>query len=165
MHMEVFNYDKKLFHFTTILLFSSLILTLFVMLVIVPVDIKWSAVIVILFISILLVFGISPLLTKHQIAEDKIILRQGLYFKAVVPIENVKGIGFTDVNAKICVKFSLTKPILYVITSKINLISMKLKKQMRFGYAWWKRADEIIFNVDNPKEFIRLVEERKLLKR
>ena len=165
MHMEVFDYDKKMFYFTTILLFSSLILTLFVMLVIVPVDITWISIITILFISILLVFGISPLLTKHQIAEDKIILRQGLYFKAVVPIKNVKDIGFTDINAKIGIKFSLTKPILYVTTSKIGLISIKLKGQRRFGYAWWKSADEIIFNVDNPKRFIRLVEEKKYMEK
>ena len=156
--MEVFDYDKKMFYFTTILLFLSLILTLFVMLVIVPVDIMWIVIIAVLFIFILLVFGISPLITKHQIVEGKIILRQGLYFKAVVPLENVKCIGFTDINAKIGIKFSLTKPILYITTSKIGLISIKLKGQRRFGYAWWKRADEIIFNVDDPKRFIKLVE-------
>jgi hypothetical protein len=158
--MEVFDYDKKMFYFTTILLFLSLILTLFVMLVIVPVDITWISIITILFISILLVFGISPLLTKHQIAEDKIILKQGLYFKAVVPLGNIRDVKSTDINAKIGIKFSLTKPILYVTTSKINLISIKLKKRKRFGYAWWKRADEIIFNVDDPKGFIKLVEEK-----
>jgi hypothetical protein len=158
--MEVFDYDKKMFYFTTILLFLSLILTLFVILVIVPVGITWISIITVLFISILLVFGISPLLTKHQIAEDKIILKQGLYFKAVVPLGNIRDVKSTDINAKIGIKFSLTKPILYVTTSKIGLISIKLKGQRRFGYAWWKRADEIIFNVDDPKKFVKLVEEK-----
>ncbi len=158
MHMEVFDYDKKMFYFTAILLLLSLIFVLFAMLVIVPVDITWISIITVLFISILLVFGISPLLTKHQIAEDKIILRQGLYFKAVVPLGNIRDIKSTDINAKIGIKFSLTKPILYVTTSRIGLISIKLKGQRRFGYAWWKRADEIIFNVDDPKRFIKLVE-------
>lgn len=163
--MEVFDYNKKMFYFIIMLLFLSLILLLFVMIVIVPVDIMWIAIITILFISILLVFGVSPLLTKHEIAEDKIILKQGLYFKAVVPIDNIKDVEPTKINARIGIKFSLTKLILYVTTSRIGLISMKLKKQMRFGYAWWKKTDEIILNVDNPEEFIRLVEERKLLKR
>ncbi len=158
--MEVFDYDKKMFYFTTILLFSSLILTLFVMLVIVPVDITWISIITVLFISILLVFGISPLITKHQIAEDKIILRQGLYFKAVVLLGNIKDIEPTDISAKIGIKFSITEPILYVTTSRINLIYIRLEKQMRFGYAWWKRADEIIFNVNDPKRFIELIEEK-----
>jgi len=158
--MEVFNYDKKMFYFTAILLVLSLIFMFFVMIVIGPVNIMWTAIIVILFIFILLVFGISPLITKHEIAEGKIILRQGLYFKAVVPIKNVKEMGFTDINVKKGIKFSITEPILYVTTSKINLIYIKLKRQRRFGYAWWKRADEIIFNIDNPKKFIDSVEEK-----
>lgn len=113
-----------------------------------------------LLVAFIILFGISPLFTDHWVTLSRLILRQGIYFKASIPYDNIRSVDETDEMAKVGVKFYLFGRKVFVTTSRNGLVSIKLKRPMRFTLILGKLADEVIVNVDNPREFVSSLKER-----
>jgi len=119
--------------------------------------IAWLAVTLLL----LFVVGISPFLTDHEITDRELILRQGLLFKAVIPLRDVSGVKEIDVGpAKTGVFFQYRGSSIYVTAQKSNLILVELRTTRRFGWALAKKADRVFFDVLDQPRAVRMLNER-----
>ena len=116
-----------------------------------------------LFITLLLLFvvGISPFLTDHELTDRELILRQGLLFKAVIPLRDIRGVKEIDSGpSKTGVFFAYRGTSIYVTTQKSNLILIELRGARRFRWALAKKADRIYFNVNDQSRMVRMLTER-----
>ncbi|MGD0818068.1 MAG: hypothetical protein ABR986_06665 [Methanomassiliicoccales archaeon] len=101
-----------------------------------------------------IVVGVSPFLTEHSVEEGEIILRQGWHFSIHISLDNVKAINLIDEAPKDRSLFiSQTRGILNITTSKRGLISLKLQRPQRFASVFWRKADEVIFDVIDREGF------------
>jgi hypothetical protein len=153
-----FSYSKSAF------LQNLVFQTIIVMLVIVLLssfflDVKpvYSAIILTSFGVYIVVSTISPFLTSHTLTPEELVLRQGWYFKATIPLEDIKSVEPTDEPSKVGVKFSITYRKVYVAGSKFGLVNIKLKEPKRFALVLGKMADEVIIDVDERQRFIDLL--------
>lgn len=153
-----FSYSKSIFLQRLVF---QVILVMLVGLTLSPLflDIKllYSAVILGAMCVYIVFSSISPFLTSHTLTSEKLILRQGWYFIATIPIEDIESVETTEEPSKVGVKFSLTYRKVYVTGAKFGLIKIKLKDLKRFPMALGKRADEVIIDVEDRERFIELV--------
>jgi len=111
-------------------------------------------------VAALVILGVSPLLTTHEIAGDRLILRQGWYFKAEVPLRNIKKIEMVERGPfRTGVFFRLFQSTLFVTSKRHDLVAIELREKQRFGWALGKKADKILFDVLEPDRFLRIVDE------
>jgi|GEM_PF-2818935 len=119
----------------------------------------------IIFFSIMLsyiaIVGVSPLLTYHEVLEDGIKLRYGWYFSAFVKYANIAKVEHSDA---IVPSYGVSIPMgykkLFIVASKVGLVSIKLKETQKFKGVFNRKADEIIISVDAPDLFIEKVNEK-----
>lgn len=98
--------------------------------------------------------GVSPLLTEHSLDEREIVLRQGWHFSVHIRLENVKAINLIDEAPKDrSLLISQTRGTLNITSSKRGLISLKLRRPQRFALVFWRKADEIVFDVLDREGF------------
>jgi len=148
-----FPYGRQQFAINLLLLLILLAVLPLVLLSIGDLD----AVIVVGFSLMILVlvaiFGISPMLTAHEIDGERLVLRQGLQFKAVVPLENIRDVRRVDTGPRRTGTWSRSfGSTLYITTRRHDLIQIHLKKRQRFSWAMWKEADVVVFDaLDNPQ--------------
>lgn len=111
-------------------------------------------------VIVLFVFGISPLLTNHSVTDNFLMLRQGLYFSAEIPLIEVEDIGVWSGKAKgLGISFDKENERLYVVTRNENLVRIVLKERRRFG-ARRMKTREVVINVDDPKRFVYEIAKR-----
>jgi hypothetical protein len=104
--------------------------------------------------AFLIVVGISPFLTEHSVDGSSIILRQGWHFSIRIPLDNVKAINFIDEAPRDRSLFvSQTRGTLNITSSKVGLISLKLRRPQRFASVFWRRADDVVFDVTDREGF------------
>jgi len=120
----------------------------------------WVALIAVLFVLHLAVVGLSPVLTNHELLRSRVILRQGWYFKAIIPLDHAESIGPWDGEAKYGLRLSLGRRTLFVVGSGQNLVSIRLRAPRRFSQVLFLQAREIVFDVDDRDRFLAAVEER-----
>jgi hypothetical protein len=119
---------------------------------------------VILFI-IILVYGLSPALTSHQLGASNLVLRHGWYFKARVPLMNIRDVQETEEGVPgHGVSFLLGGSRLYLTNSRVGLVNIKLHDRQRMRGTFGKNISEIVLNVDDPDMFIQVLRERAGLK-
>jgi hypothetical protein len=107
-----------------------------------------------------LVVGVSPFLTKHSIRENEIVLRQGWHFSVRIPINNVKSISPLDGAPKDrSLLISQTRGTLNITASKSGLISIRLRRPQRIASVFWRKADEIVFDVTDTEGFRSALEQ------
>mgnify|MGYP000904959727 CR=1 FL=1 len=103
----------------------------------------------------LLVVGVSPLLTPHRIEDGVLIVRQGWHSKAVIPLPLITKVQLMErIEAKEGVLLDAFNRTLVMTDSKSNGIRIQLKEAIRFPWAFWKKADVVIFDVSDPQRFI-----------
>ena len=113
-----------------------------------------------------IVVGMSPFWTGHSIDENDIVLRQGWHFNVRIPLDNVKAINFIDEAPKDRILFiSQTGGTLNITASKRDLISLKLRRPQRIASVFWRKADEIIFDVLDREGFRQAFEKALLATR
>ena len=59
-------------------------------------DVLTAAIIGAIFAAYAIVFVLSPLLTEHWLTRSRLILRQGWYFRVVIPFTDIQEIGEAD---------------------------------------------------------------------
>ncbi len=154
-----FNYGHTLF------LIRSLMLCVFfgasILLLVINAGALWIGLFCLLFFMSLLIFCISPLFTSHEMTRGSLILRQGLLFKASILFSNIEKGEIIDFSPfSYGVSGSIRKPRIVIATGKYNLVSIRLKEQMRFKHVLGKSASEIIIDVNEPEIFINELEKR-----
>lgn len=102
-----------------------------------------------------LVIGVSPLLTLHEVVDGRIVIRQGWHSKMVIPMEQVKRIQRLDrIEAKEGVLLDAFNRTLVMTDSKSNGIRLELNKAVRVPAVFWKKVDVVIFDVADPDRFV-----------
>ncbi len=120
----------------------------------------WYVSLVILLFALLLVFGISPLFTSHRLTRSRLMLRQGLFFRSVVPLMDIESAKVYDGEVRIGLALSLRSSILFVTSSKHNLVEIRLKRPKRFPQLLGFSANRIVLNVDKRDELLAALSER-----
>ena len=108
---------------------------------------------------------VSPLLTEHWMTRSRIILRQGWYFRAVIPFSDIESIAAADDAGRTRVPLGIHRPLgqpaLFVTGGRINLVALRLRQPRRFWQAFGLFASEIIFDVEDRNGFLAAFEERR----
>jgi hypothetical protein len=117
--------------------------------------------------AVLLIFCISPLFTAHQVMRSRLILRQGWYFRAVLPFEDVVSVESAETLASHRVPLGihrpLGRPILYVTAGRTGLVRVTLVRPRRFLQAFGLAASEVVFDVADVRAFFEAYEQRRQL--
>jgi hypothetical protein len=112
-----------------------------------------------------LLFTVSPLLTQHWVTRSRLILRQGWYFRAVIPFSDIESITGADDAARTRVPLGIHRPLgqpaLFVTGGRTGLVSVRLRQPRRFWQAFGLSATEIIFDVIDREGFLAAFEERR----
>jgi hypothetical protein len=109
----------------------------------------------------IVIVGLSPMLTNHTLTRSRIILRQGWYFRCVIPFSDAEAIGPYDGDPRFGLRLSPTRGLLYVVGGRDNLVAVRLKQPRRFAQVLFMTAREIVFDVDDREAFLAAVVERK----
>lgn len=112
-----------------------------------------------------LLFVVSPLLTEHWMTRSRLVLRQGWYFRAVIPFSDIESVARSEEASRTRVPLGIHRPLgqpaLFVTGGRTNLIALRLRRPRKFWQAFGLTATEIIFDVDDPEGFVRAFEERR----
>jgi len=161
-----FAYDRKWIMRSTLLLALAVAWIMILIVFLLPFDSVVTAVMGIALAVFFLVVGVSPFWTEHSIEDDEIILRQGWHFRVRIPLENVKAINFIEEAPKDHSLFiSQTRGMLNITASKRSLISLRLRRPQRIASVFWRRADEIIFDVADREGFRQAFEKELIATR
>lgn len=111
---------------------------------------------VITIFAIVLFFGISPLLTSHEITGNFLILRQGWYFNRAIPLKYVDNADhFSGKTYGLSIKYRPHLRRLYVLTDERNKIILTMRDDVYIKIFLRRNAvREIVINVNNTKTFI-----------
>lgn len=120
----------------------------------------WLVALLALLTVFLLVYGISPMLTSHWVTRSRLIIRQGVYFKCVIPMRGILKVEPYDADMRIGLALSWRSSILFVTSSKYELIEVRLRRPRRFWQVLGFAAERIVFNVEKRDEMLSLLRER-----
>jgi hypothetical protein len=144
-----FPYSRRSFVQNMVFIGMTIPVTL-ALFVLVRADILYLAVIIVLEVIALAVLGISPLLTTHELADGVLILRQGWYFRADVPIADIRSVERIDRGpARTGVFFRVLSATLFITSRRNDLIELRLRSKRPFGWALGKKADRVVFDVED----------------
>lgn len=153
-----FPYSRRSFVQNAVFIGAVLPVTLAI-LVMVDADLAYISIIVALEVLAFVVMGISPLLTAHELCDDALVLRQGWYFRSRVPLNEISSANAVERGpARTGVFFRLTSSTLYVTSRHTDLIELRLKRKRPFGLALGKRADRVVFDVEDTASMLRALQ-------
>lgn len=113
------------------------------------------------------VFGVTPILTGHWLTRSRVILRQGWYFRAIVPMSDIVSLGTPEDGflgqVPLGIHRPLVRPVLYVTGGRQGLVVLRLRRARRFWQAFGLMAREIVFDVDDRTRLLEAFEERRRL--
>ena len=93
------------------------------------------------------VLGASPILTSHSIDDDMLVLRQGWYFKARVPLGEIEKVERMEKGPKkVGVFFPPFGDAVHVTSRSEGLIVLTLKKERRFALVLGKKVRRVVFD-------------------
>jgi hypothetical protein len=110
-----------------------------------------------------LVYGLSPLLTEHWLTRSRLVLRQGWYFRAVIPFSEIESLGPVERGAlrvPLGIHRRLGRPTLYVTGALSGLVEVRLRGPRRFLQAFGLPATAIVFDVADRTRFLEAFGER-----
>jgi hypothetical protein len=109
-------------------------------------------------------YAVSPLLAEHWLTRSRLILRQGWYFRAIIPLSEIQDAGPAEVGSPaLGIHRPLGQPTLYVTGSRNGLVVVRLVSPRRFWQSFGLSASEIVFDVAEREVFLRALEERRSL--
>ena len=121
----------------------------------------------VLLAAYLVLFAVSPLLTQHWITRTRVILRQGWYFRAVIPFSGIEELLAADDAGAFRTPLGISRPfgqpVLFVTGGRTKLVRVRLRHPRRFWQAFGLSASEIVFDVTDRDGFLAAFEERRRL--
>lgn len=161
MMSERFPYSKQQFILNLVLLVMLIIVLPLVLLSIQGIDSLILAGMIGLVIVLILVFSVSPILTAHRLSDREIVLKQGVYFRAKIPLDSIRTVRRIDSGPRRTgTWFRIFEKALYVTTRRYDLIEIQLKAEQRFGWALWKSADRVVFDTLDNARLLNAMEAR-----
>jgi len=123
------------------------------------------AVLAIILAAYFVLFAVSPLLTEHWITRSRLILRQGWYFRTVIPFSEIESIEALDEIGPLQAPLGVHRPFgqraLFVTGGRTNLVAVRLRHPRRFWQSFGLGAQEIVFDVVDRTHFLQELEERR----
>jgi hypothetical protein len=124
-------------------------------------DVMVLVVVMTVCILMVLLYGISPLMSSHFIEDANLVLNQGVFFKARIPFAKIRSVEPLDSGpSRTGVFFLIRRSVLYVTTRRHDLIVIKLEESRRFGMIFGKKVDQIVFDVMEQEKMIEAIRER-----
>jgi hypothetical protein len=133
--------------------FVIILVGILLILAFIKTPLEWFLFFFAIFLTMLLVLGISPLLTNHTLTNRRLIIRQGWHLKIEIMLRNIKSVEAIEEGLKGFVS-APDKNALYVTSTKFDQVSIRLKKSIRLTFAMGKLIDEVIICVENRSRFI-----------
>ncbi len=122
---------------------------------------EWLAGLAVLLTVYIVVWGVSPLLTDHWLTTTRLVLRQGWYFRTVLPLREIEGVEPFEGRVPLGLRAPFGRRRLYATGSKVGLVSVRLRRPRRFWAVLGADADEIVFDVDSRDRFLEAFRERQ----
>ncbi len=127
----------------------------------------WAGLLLALLALATLLFAVSPLLTQHWLTRSRLILRQGWYFRIIVPFSEIVSLTAADDMTPLRAPLGIHRPLgqatLYVTGGRSGLVVVRLDRPRRFWSAFGLEAVQIVFDVDDREGMLRAFEERRSL--
>jgi hypothetical protein len=149
-----FGYPRQVFYLRT-LVGAMATLTALALTLLQSLAPFYSALVVLLPLTYGLIYGVSPLFTHHSIREGRLHLRQGVYFRASIPLEDVAAVREVSDARRPGVGWDRKRRAVQVTSSRLGVLELRLKRPLRFPYVLGRRSGRVLLNVDNPGGFIR----------
>lgn len=128
-------------------------------------DVLTAAIIGAIFAAYAIVFVLSPLLTEHWLTRSRLILRQGWYFRVVIPFTDIQEIGEADDAGRGRVPLGIHRPMgqptLFVTGGRTGLVTLRLRRPRRFWQSFGLFATNILFDVTDRPRFLAAFAERR----
>lgn len=154
MPKESFAYGRSGFILTTALL---IVLAIFIMgiFIIIGSDQGVQVLVVSLCAAVIFFYGLAPMVTKHSMDEENLIIVQGLFFRAKIPLLSIISVEpLASGPRRTGAYLSIRKKIIYVTTRSDDLIIIKLRKPQRFAMAFGRKADTVVFDCLDTKTML-----------
>jgi hypothetical protein len=144
-----FPYSRRSF-IQNMTFIGALIPATLALFVLIDAEILYLTIIIILEVVIFVVLGVSPLLTAHEIVDGVLVLHQGWYFRARIPVDDIRSIARLDRGpSRTGVFFRVLSATLFVTSRRNDLIELRLRSKRPFGWALGKKADRVVFDVED----------------
>ena len=115
----------------------------------------------------LVVFALSPLWTQRWLTRSRLVLRQGWYFRAILPFADIASLEAvadgTPLRAPLGIHRPLGQATLFVTGGRRGLLVARLSEPRRFWSSFGLEAASIVFDVSDPEGFLRAFAERRSL--
>src|SRR3989441_924979 len=102
----------------------------------------------------LVLFAISPLLTQHWITRSRVILRQGWYFRAMIPFSTIDVLVAADDAGAFRTPLGISRPfgqpVLFVTGGRTNLMRVRLRRPRRLRQAVGPAPSQTLFDGTDP---------------
>ena len=157
---ETYSYSKMHFYIRSIIYSMLLISAALIFRGLTIEALPWFIFLVTLLFIILAVFGISPLFTSHWITRTRLILRQGWYFRSIIPMKDIESVDVYDGEPRMGLSLSTRSSILFVTSSRFDLLEIRLKKPRVYWQMLGLRARRIVVNVDERDRMLESLRTR-----
>ena len=161
--LAVFRYAKTRFISRSVVIVMVMVFTVLMFRASSAELLLWFVLLIFLLSAFFTVYGISPMFTAHWLTRSRLILRQGIYFKCVIPLRDIEKIQPYDAEMRIGLALSWRSSILFVTSSRYELVEVRLRRPRRFWQVLGFAASRIVFNVEKRDELLSLIEERMAL--
>ena len=156
------RYNKRAFYPILILLIVALAFFNLAFDLLISVDLLSGLVAAAVSIVFLVVIGLSPILTDHELTADTLNLRQGWMFRASIPLSEIAKVTPVEKGPlRTGVFFDVLGTSLYVTTQRHGLLLLELRQRRRFTYALGKRANKVYFDTLDQARFLSELERRR----
>jgi|GEM_PF-3264373 len=147
-----FAYPRTHFIIRSVFLFALLASMMVFTLVFSDIGLLWPSLLLFIFTIFILLTNVSPIFTRHEITDDRIILRNGILFTGSFTIDEIASVT----PSQRTFRFGRIK----LASSTSNLVSIKLKSKRRFKSILFRTSDEMIIDLIRPDEFVHLANQR-----
>lgn len=155
-----FGYPKRQFAIRALALYCMLAAAL-VFIALSKVSLFWIIILFFIFFIFIFITNVSPLFTGHELAADSIMLRQGFVFSARLPFSNVEKVELhPEPLWTFVIQRRKVKGRIIMAGGNAGLVVIKLKKGRRFGALLFRFGSELVIDLKQPEEFVKLVNEK-----
>lgn len=110
-------------------------------------DVYIMSLVVVLSLAMVFLYGIAPMLTKHSLDNDDLVLRQGVFFKATIPRSSIVKVERIEQGPlRTGAYLVIGKKSLFVTSRRNDLIRIRLRQPQRFGTAFGRMAETVTFD-------------------
>lgn len=157
MLIKKIGYETKAIRWVLALLLSMDIFIAAMMIFFAPDDEMWVGLPIIAIMTfVAIVFGASPLLTKHEVHDTYVVLRQGWYYKNRIDLSDIVGIKRVRRGPWSFGVHFIGGGMLYVNGRLDDLILFELSERIsRNGKR--RRMTKVLFDTLDNDDFIRMI--------